>query len=228
MLNFASNSSKPDVVLPFYTNSEFFASIKGMADDRTEQLRKIKDEVLALKSSPLYAERIKNKVFPVIGSGDHYASIMFVGEAPGKNEAATGRPFVGAAGKILDQLLVSVDLPRDAVYITNIVKDRPPFNRDPLPEEITAYGSFLDRQIDIIQPKVIATLGRFSMEYIMRKFNLESQLQTISRMHGRPVEARASYGLVVIVPLYHPAASIYNQELKDDLYKDFQILKQYT
>lgn len=199
-----------------------------MVDDRTEQLRKIKDEVLALKSSPLYAERIKNKVFPVIGDGDHHAKIMFVGEAPGKNEAATGRPFVGAAGKILDQLLESIGLPREAVYITNIVKDRPPMNRDPLPEEITAYGPFLDRQIDIIRPKVIATLGRFSMEYIMRKFGLESQLKTISRMHGAPVEAATSYGSVIIVPLYHPAASIYNQQLKDDLYKDFEILKKFV
>jgi DNA polymerase len=199
-----------------------------MADNRTELLRAIKDEVVALKESPLYAERIKNKVFPVIGDGSHHAKIMFVGEAPGKNEAATGRPFVGAAGKILDQLLASAGIERSEVYITNIVKDRPPFNRDPLPDEITIYGPFLDRQIDIIQPKVIATLGRFSMEYIMRKFGLEAQLKPISKMHGTMVEAEASYGPIAIIPLYHPAVAIYNQGSKDTLIKDFEILKQYT
>src|SRR3989338_9321442 len=107
-----------------------------MADNRTELLRSIKDEVLALKESPLYTERIKNGVFPVIGEGNHDAKIMFVGEAPGKTEAATGRPFAGAAGKILDELLASISINRSDVYITNIVKDRPPLNRDPSPEEI--------------------------------------------------------------------------------------------
>ena len=97
---------------------------------------------------------------------------MFVGEAPGKNEAKTGRPFCGAAGKILDNLLAHAGIERKNVYITNIVKDRPQQNRDPLPGEIKIYGPFLDRQIDIIQPKVIATLGRYSMDYIMRKFGL--------------------------------------------------------
>src|SRR3990167_9784350 len=139
-------------------------------DQRTELLRNIKDEVLGLKESPLYNERVKNGVFPVIGEGSHHAKIMFVGEAPGKNEAATGRNFCGMSGKLLDELLSSAGIPRQDVYITNIVKGRPPFNRDPLPDEITAYGPFLDRQIEIIQPEVIETLGRFSMDYIMRKF----------------------------------------------------------
>ena len=196
--------------------------------DRTELLRAIKDEVLALKSSPLYAERIKNKVFPVIGEGSHEARIMFVGEAPGRNEAATGRPFVGAAGKLLDQMLESVGIKRADVYITNIVKDRPPFNRDPLPEEIKAYGPFLERQIDIIKPAVIATLGRFSMEYIIRLFSKEAALKPISQLHGCVIRAEASYGPVLIIPLYHPAASIYNQQLKETLFEDFKILKQYA
>lgn len=196
-----------------------------MSDNRTEQLRKIKDEVLSLKESPLYSERIKNAVFPVIGEGSHNAKIMFVGEAPGRNEAATGRPFAGAAGKILDELLISVGINRPDVYITNIVKDRPPFNRDPLPEEIKIYGPFLDRQIDIIQPAVIATLGRFSMEYIIRKFGLERELKPISVLHGSSIVAEASYGPLNIIPLYHPAASIYNQELKKTLLEDFKILK---
>ena len=198
-----------------------------MPDNRDELLRIIKDEVLALKESPLYAERIKNGAFPVIGEGSHEAKIMFVGEAPGKNEAKTGRPFAGAAGKILDQLLVSVGINRPDVYITNIVKDRPPGNRDPLPEEILIYGPFLDRQIDIIQPRVIATLGRFSMEYIMHKFGLEKELKTISEMHGTKITTQTSYGPVDIVPLYHPAASIYNQQLKETLFEDFKILRQY-
>src|SRR3990167_3866535 len=113
--------------------------------DRTELLRQINDEVINLKKSPLYKERIKNKVFPVVGEGSHYAKIMFIGEAPGKNEAKTGRPFCGASGKILDELLVSVGIDRKDVYITNIVKDRPPLNREPLPKEIKTYGQFLDR-----------------------------------------------------------------------------------
>ncbi len=161
-------------------------------------MRKIKDEVVALTASPLYAHRTATGGHPVIGEGSHHARIVFIGEAPGKNEAATGRPFVGAAGKILDGLLASADITREDVYITNIVKDRPPFNRDPEPEEITAYGPFLDRQIDIIQPAVIVTLGRYAMGYIMEKFGLAAQLEPISKMHGRQFEAAASYGPVAI------------------------------
>ncbi|MDP3004276.1 MAG: uracil-DNA glycosylase, partial [Candidatus Azambacteria bacterium] len=131
-------------------------------DNHTEQLKKIKYEIVNAKNSPLYNFRIKNKFLPVIGEGNHYAKIMFIGEAPGKNEALTGRPFCGAAGRILDELLQSIGLNRKEVYVTNIVKDRPPFNRDPEPQEIEFYAPFLDRQIEIIKPEVIATLGRFS------------------------------------------------------------------
>lgn len=190
---------------------------------RTEALRQIKDEVLNLVTSPLYRYRIDNKNFPVIGEGNHEAKIMFVGEAPGRNEATTGRPFCGSAGQILAELLFSAGIKREDVYITNIVKDRPPLNRDPLPEEIEIYGPFLDRQIGIIQPQIIATLGRYSMGYIMTKFGLS--FGTISEMHGKSFSATASYGPITIVPLYHPAAAIYNQGLKDTLKKDFQILK---
>ncbi|MBI2062264.1 MAG: uracil-DNA glycosylase [Candidatus Yanofskybacteria bacterium] len=199
-------------------------------DNRTELLRQIKDEVIGLKQSPLYKERIKNNVFPVIGEGSHHAKIMFIGEAPGRNEAKTGRPFCGAAGKILDELLASADIDRKDVYITNIVKDRPPFNRDPLPDEIKIYGPFLDRQIEIIQPEVIATLGRFSMDYIMRKFEPIKNytgLTSISQMHGKTFESKTSYGKINIVPLYHPAVAIYNRTTKDTLIKDFQILKNF-
>ena len=162
---------------------------------------------------------------PVIGEGSHEAKIMFVGEAPGRNEAKTGRPFCGVAGKVLDDLLASVGIPRAEVYVTNIVKDRPPENRDPLPKEIEIYGPFLDRQIEIIQPQVIATLGRYSMQYIMQKFGLSDVLRSISQMHGRLFEAKASYGTIKILPLYHPAVTIYNRELVKDLEIDFQKLK---
>lgn len=202
-------------------------SIFNMTSDnnRTEELRKIKEEVLNLKKSPLYKERVKNNVFPVIGEGDHYAKIMFIGEAPGKNEAATGRPFCGAAGKVLDKLLDSIKLERKDVYITNIVKDRPPNNRDPYPEEIEAYAPFLDRQISIIKPEVIATLGRFSMKYIMEKFGLGDKLQPISKMHGQAFEAETNYGKVKVVPLYHPATALYGESM-DVLKKDFKTLKE--
>ncbi len=182
---------------------------------------------MALKDSPLYSERVKNKVFPVIGEGNHHARIMFIGEAPGKNEALTGRPFVGAAGKYLDELLASAGIKREDVYITNIVKDRPPFNRDPLPSEIELYAPFLDRQVDIIQPNVIATLGRFSMDYIMRKFKLFDKLGSISQLHGKILEADTSYGKINIVPLYHPAVVIYNNTMKETLKKDFEVLKEF-
>jgi len=196
-------------------------------DNRTELLRQIKDEILNGKSLPLYKERIKNKVYPVIGEGNHNAKIMFIGEAPGKNEAETGRPFCGASGRILDELLASVGIARKDVYVTNIVKDRPPMNRDPFPEEIEAYAPYLDRQIEVIQPQVIATLGRFSMAYIMNRLGLGSELESISQMHGKTFEAKTNYGSVKIVPLYHPAVAVYNANMKEALKKDFEILKQF-
>lgn len=194
---------------------------------RYSLLQQIKDEIMNLKASPLYKERIKNKVFPVIGEGDLSAKIMFIGEAPGKNEAETGKPFCGRSGKILDELLVSVGISRESVYVTNIVKDRPPLNRDPLPSEIKLYAPFLDRQIDIIQPKVIATLGRFSMVYVMKKFGLDASLLPIGKIHGKTFKARASYGEVSIIPLYHPAVAVYNSSTKNELKKDFKVLKKF-
>lgn len=188
-------------------------------------MREIKNEVLDLKESPLYGYRAKNKYFPVIGEGSHDAKIMFIGEAPGRNEAEAGRPFCGASGRILDELLASAGLDRKEVYITNIVKDRPPDNRDPLPDEIEFYAPFLDRQIEIIQPKVIATLGRFSMTYIMKKFGLEAELKSISAIHGKVFSARTSYGEIKIIPLYHPAVAVYGTN-KEILKKDFAVLKQ--
>lgn len=188
-------------------------------------MRQIRDEVVNLKKSPLHAERVQNKAFPVIGEGSHTAQIMFVGEAPGRNEAATGRPFCGASGRVLDELLASIAITRSDVYVTNIVKDRPTNNRDPHPEEIVIYGPFLDRQIQIIQPKVIATLGRFSMGYIMNAYGLSHELQPISKIHGCVFETNTTFGAMKIVPLYHPAVAIYNIHTKETLKEDFKKLK---
>jgi len=194
--------------------------------DREEALKKVKEDVVALTDSALCVLRVENNYFPVIGEGSHNANIMFVGEAPGKNEAKTGRPFVGRAGKLLDELLASIGVPRADVYITNIVKDRPPENRDPTPDEIALYAPFLDRQIEAIKPKVIATLGRFSMQYVMNRYGLDFELDSISIIHGQTFEAEMPWGdKVKVVPLYHPAAAIYNQHLLDTLKEDFQVLK---
>ncbi len=197
-------------------------------DQRKSKLKIVRDGVVGLTNSPLYAFRLTEKNMPVIGEGSHFASIMFIGEAPGRTEAKTGRPFVGAAGKILNELLAGAGIKRDDVYITNIVKDRPPQNRDPLPAEIEVYGPFLDTQIEIIQPKVIATLGRYAMGYIMKKFGLELELEPISKAHGTQHRAKTSYGEVVIIPLYHPAVAVYNNTTKSTLAKDFEQLKKFV
>ena len=190
-----------------------------------EEMKKIRDELFDLKKSPLYKYRVENNFFPVIGEGSHSAKIMFVGEAPGRNEAKTGRPFCGAAGKVLDELLLSVKITREDVYITNIVKDRPQNNRDPLPEEIKIYGPFLDRQIEIIKPKIIVALGRYAMGYIMEKFGLNSQIVPIGKAHGKSFDTKASYGEIKVVILYHPCVAVYNYLKIDELKKDFSILK---
>jgi len=192
--------------------------------NKTEELRKVQDDVFAL-SGELADYRRQENTFAVFGEGSHDAEIVFIGEAPGKNEAKTGRPFCGAAGKILDELLESIQMAREEVYITNIVKDRPPDNRDPLPGEIELYAPFLDQQLTIIQPQTIATLGRFSMEYIMRRFDLSFELEPMSAAHGKVFEVKAPWSSVRIVPLYHPAASIYNHKLRDTLFKDIKVLK---
>lgn len=189
--------------------------------DKTEALKKIKDEVVALKDSPLYEYRTSNGYFPVIGEGSHEARIMFIGEAPGENEAKTGRPFCGRAGKVLDELLESIGVKRENVYITNIVKDRPPKNRDPLPDEIAIYAPFLDRQIEIIKPEIVATLGRFAMSYVMNRYGLEFEVAPISVLHGKLMQANN----FKLLPLHHPAATIYNRDLINVLKVDFEQLK---
>lgn len=193
-------------------------------DIKAQKLRQIKDEIIALKNSPLYSYRTSHNYLPVIGEGNHDAQVMFIGEAPGKNEALTGRPFCGAAGRILDELLVSVEWERSDVYVTNIVKDRPPDNRDPTQKEIDLYTPFLIRQIDIIQPHVIAPLGRFSMKFILELFGCPEKTETIGKNHGTIIQAQAPYGTIIIVPLYHPAVALYNGRTKETLKHDFRQL----
>jgi uracil-DNA glycosylase len=190
-------------------------------DEKTEALKKIKEEVLDCKSCSLYDYRMANNYFPVIGEGSHEAKIIFVGEAPGQNEAKQGRPFCGASGKMLSKLLESIDLKREEVYITNIVKDRPPDNRDPSDEEIKVYSPFLVRQIEIIKPRVVCALGRHSMKFIMENYGLLDKLDSISKIHGKVFET----SIFKFVPLYHPAVAIYNSNMKKVLESDFQILK---
>jgi len=189
--------------------------------NKSELIKHVHDEVTALKQSPLFEYRISNNYQAVIGEVSLDSKIMFIGEAPGKNEAMSGKPFCGKAGKILDDVLQSIDLPRAEVYITNIVKDRPPENRDPSPEEIALYAPYLDRQIEIIKPQIVATLGRFSMAYIMERYGLKDSLDTISNLHGQVLKGTSPNGYTFkLIPLYHPAATIYNKKTRADLYED--------
>lgn len=192
---------------------------------KTDKLREIRDEVWSLTDSPLYEYRKQNNYYPVLGEGNHDAQIMFIGEAPGKNEAMTGRPFCGAAGRVLSELLESIGLNRADVYITNIVKDRPPDNRDPLLSELSIYSPFLDRQIEIIQPKVIATLGRFSMNHLLTMYDLPEKDMTISALRGKKLNLPLSYATISFVPLYHPAVALYNGSKKSVLLEDFKVIQ---
>ncbi|MEX2145355.1 MAG: uracil-DNA glycosylase [Candidatus Spechtbacterales bacterium] len=197
------------------------------ASEKIEKLKAIKEEIINLKNSPLYDFRQKEGNLPVIGEGSHSASVMFIGEAPGANEAKQGRPFCGTAGKILDELLITAGFKREEVYVTNIVKDRPPGNRDPELAEIELYAPFLMRQINTIKPDFIITLGRFSGEYIMAQFNLKQAFTTIGKVHGTVFEGMAEYGKVKIIPMYHPASALYDRTNKEKLVKDFKKLKAY-
>jgi len=199
-----------------------------VAKDRSAQLKAIGKEIENLTASPLYEYRKANKFHAVIGEGNPEAKIMFIGEAPGRQEALKGRPFVGAAGKVLDGLLESIGLDRPDVYITNIVKDRPPENRDPQKQEIALYAPFLRQQIEIIQPKVIVTLGRFAMAFILDEFKSPSKDGKISELHGQPLKATAPYGPVTVIPLFHPAVVLYRSDQKETLKDDFQILREYV
>lgn len=191
-------------------------------------LAAIAEKLETLEESPLFDYRRDSGYAPVVGEGDPQADIMLIGEAPGAEEAKTGRPFVGAAGRVLDELLDSVSLERDQVYITNVVKDRPPGNRDPRASEIAVYAPFLRRQIGVIQPSLIAPLGGVATKFILRQFGLSERGARISDLHGRVLFAGAAYGQVAIVPLYHPAAVFYNRKLRDIMEADFQVLRRFA
>jgi uracil-DNA glycosylase family 4 len=192
-----------------------------------EEMRKLEREIIALKQSPLYAYRTENKYLPVMGEGSFSAKLFFVGEAPGKTEAETGKPFCGRSGKFLGEMISSIGLTREEVFITSVVKDRPPENRDPSPKEIALYGPYLDKQFEIIKPKVIVLLGRISMKYVFALCGIEDQLETIGTMHGKVYEGKLPYGKVILLPLYHPAAALYNPKNKQVLMEDFKIVKKY-
>jgi DNA polymerase len=198
-----------------------------MSEDKAAKLEAIEAAVNHLKESPLYEYRQRNNYQAVIGEGDLDAAIMFIGEAPGEQEAKSGRPFVGASGRVLNDLLATIGLERGDVYITNVVKDRPPDNRDPRVTEIELYTPFLLRQIEIVRPHVIATLGRFAMDFILRQFELPLRGEKISDLHGKPIAAQATYGEVVILPLFHPAVALYSRDRKSTLEEDFQVLQRY-
>jgi DNA polymerase len=151
----------------------------------------------------------------VFGAGDPSSDLMFVGEAPGFHEDKQGVPFVGAAGKLLEQLLAGIGLTRDEVYIANVLKCRPPGNRDPLPEEIQACESHLWRQIELIDPRVVATLGNFATKL------LSGRPTGITRVHGQEQEVTLGGRRVLLYPIYHPAAALYTPRMLDVLKDDF-------
>jgi DNA polymerase len=174
---------------------------------KQELLRKLEKEIRENKKLPLIEANL------VFGDGNIDCEVMFIGEAPGFHEDKQGKPFVGRAGQLLNQLLTEIGWKRENVYISNIVKRRPPENRDPLPEEIEAYKPYLAKQIEIIKPKVIATLGRFSMNYFL-------PLAKISNDHGKIFETKD----FIIYPLYHPAAALRSTTVLEDLRRDFKKL----
>lgn len=180
-------------------------------DQRSKQLQALKAEIEASSITPDLKAGATQLVF---GSGNPSADIVFIGEAPGKNEDIQGEPFVGAAGKFLNEMLAAADLKREDVYITNIVKYRPPENRDPLLEEKRAFWPYLMQQLEIIQPKVVITLGRHSGECFIPDIH-------ISRDHGHARHVVYHDYKFLVIPLYHPAAALYNGSMRQTLIDDF-------
>lgn len=152
---------------------------------------------------------------PVLGEGNPHADIVFIGEAPGQKEDELGRPFVGPAGKFLDELLASIGYKREDVYITNIVKYRPPGNRDPEPEEKAVCLPWVKLELALIKPKVIVPLGKHALHQFFPKLS-------ISRVHGQPQKVTSD---VTVFPIYHPAAALHNGNLREALFEDFRKLK---
>jgi DNA polymerase len=173
------------------------------------ELNKIAEVISSCKKCQLHHSRSKG----VPGEGPPHAEIMFIGEGPGFHENMQGRPFVGAAGDFLVELLADIGLKREQVFITNVVKCRPPSNRDPQPDELEACAPYLERQLQIINPKVIVTLGRFSMA----KFIPNAK---ISEIHGQPIRVKG----MLVVPFYHPAAALHRPSLRSVVQEDFATL----
>ncbi|MBI2830793.1 MAG: uracil-DNA glycosylase [Chloroflexi bacterium] len=169
------------------------------------KLSQLHEEILPCQRCQLARQRTRT----VPGEGAENPDIMFIGEAPGYHEDQQGRPFVGSAGQFLTQLLASINLKREQVYITNVIKCRPPQNRDPLPGEIAACRSWLDRQIELIHPKMIVTLGRYSMA-------LFADGKSISKIHGTAQKK----GDIIYFAMYHPAAALHQQSLRHDIEQD--------
>jgi DNA polymerase len=179
----------------------------GAIMDKQQKLGDIADRISQDNICPELAEHATQLVF---GEGNPDADIVFIGEGPGKNEDQQGRPFVGAAGKFLDEMLEQIDMARGEVYITNIIKYRPPDNRDPRPDEINAFMPYLLEQLEVIEPQLIATLGRFSMNVFLPDLK-------ISQVHGQPKRVKGR----VFLPMYHPAAALYNGDQRTMLMDDF-------
>ncbi len=177
--------------------------------DKLAKLKKLESEIASDKSLPLQESSL------VFGEGSPDCVVMFVGEAPGFHENELRRPFVGRGGQLLDQLMKEVGWKREDVYITNIVKRRPPENRDPFPEEIESYKPYLTRQIEIISPKVIVPLGRFAMNYFLPEAKISRDQGKVFKIGGR-----------LIVPLFHPAAALRSTEVTNQLRESFRKLPQ--
>lgn len=185
-----------------------------------EELHKLKDQMEQDNSLPL--KKGAGKL--VFGSGNTETKILLVGEGPGRNEDMQGLPFVGQAGKLLDKFLVLAGLERKKVFITNIVHHRPPENRDPLPNEIESYGKYLDQMINIIKPKVIITLGRFSMaKFLPDVFISDVHGKSFKVSWGDPLEGQVLK--LTVIPMYHPAASLRNGKILEAEKVDFVNLK---
>jgi len=170
----------------------------------------ITQHILACQLCPLASTR----THAVPGEGSQYAEVLFIGEGPGEKEDLQGRPFCGASGKFLDEMLLSINLKREDVYITNVVKCRPPGNRDPLPEEIdTCTKHYLFKQIELINPKVVCFLGRYSMGLFMKGMK-------ISQVHGKAFQKDGRF----YIALYHPAVALYNGGMRQELLRDFTVV----
>lgn len=178
----------------------------------------IRSEVSNCKQCELY--KTKNKY--VFGEGNPNADIVFIGEAPGANEDKTGKPFVGRAGQIFDELLNSVGIDRKDIFVCNILKCRPSENRNPKEEEITACTPYLNKQLEIIKPKIICTLGNYSTIFIFKKYGLKNKIEGISKIHGKKFSIKNLYENMILIPLYHPAVATYNPDMKNILLADIK------